>query len=396
MNLESSPFRPGQPVPLEFFVGRIKEIERLHSMVKASIHQQRLTIGFITGERGIGKSSLANLVLRLSDSKCKTAGFHVSLGGVRELNEMVRKTFDQLLKESMEKPWHDQVAEFFENRVRKVGLFGFSVELNLKDSDLSLLTQNFVPALRNLLDKLKEQKDGLLLILDDINGLATSAEFANWLKSTVDEIAMSEQKIPLCILVVGLEERRQELISEQPSLARVFELIEISPWSDEEATEFYQNTFQSAHAKIENEELGTLVRFTGGLPVLAHEIGDAVWRAAQSSEINEDEIYEGVFNAAEIIGLKLLEPQIFSAIRSERYRSILRKMTGELQMRFRRAELATRLTNQEVKVMDNFLQRMRILGAIDTDPEVRGGYKFPNLLHALYFMIESERAKGEK
>ena len=396
MNLESSPFRPGQPVPLEFFVGRIKEIERLHSMVKASIHQQRLTIGFITGERGIGKSSLANLVHRLSDSKCKTAGFHVSLGGVRELNEMVRKTFDQLLKESMEKPWHDQVAEFFENRVRKVGLFGFSVELNLKDSDLSLLTQNFVPALRNLLDKLKEQKDGLLLILDDINGLATSAEFANWLKSTVDEIAMSEQKIPLCILVAGLEERRQEMVAIQPSLARVFELIEISPWSDEEATEFYQNTFQSAHAKIENEELGTLVRFTGGLPVLAHEIGDAVWRAAQSSEINEDEIYEGVFIAAEIIGLKLLEPQIFSAIRSERYRSILRKMTGELQMRFRRAELATRLTNQEVKVMDNFLQRMRILGAIDTDPEVRGGFKFPNLLHALYFMIESERAKGEK
>ena len=396
MNLESSPFRPGQPVPLEFFVGRIKEIERLHSMVKASIHQQRLTIGFITGERGIGKSSLANLVHRLSDSKCKTAGFHVSLGGVRELNEMVRKTFDQLLKESMEKPWHDQVAEFFENRVRKVGLFGFSVELNLKDSDLSLLTQNFVPALRNLLDKLKEQKDGLLLILDDINGLATSAEFANWLKSTVDEIAMSEQKIPLCILVAGLEERRQEMVAIQPSLARVFELIEISPWSDEEATEFYQNTFQSAHAKIENEELGTLVRFTGGLPVLAHEIGDAVWRAAQSSEINEDEIYEGVFNAAEIIGLKLLEPQIFSAIRSERYRSILRKMTGELQMRFRRAELATRLTNQEVKVMDNFLQRMRILGAIDTDPEVRGGYKFPNLLHAFYFTIESQRAKGEK
>ena len=129
---------------------------------------------------------------------------------------------------------------------------------------------------------------------------------------------------------------------------------------------------------------------------MAHEIGDAVWRAAQSSEINEDEIYEGVFIAAEIIGLKLLEPQIFSAIRSERYRSILRKMTGELQMRFRRAELATRLTNQEVKVMDNFLQRMRILGAIDTDPEVRGGFKFPNLLHALYFMIESERAKGEK
>ena len=394
MNLESSPFRPGQPAPLEFFVGRIKEIERLHSMVKASIHQQRLTIGFITGERGIGKSSLANLVLRLSDSKCKIAGCHVSLGGVQELNEMVRKTFDQLLKESMEKPWHDQVAEFFENRVRKVGLFGFSVELNLKDSDLSLLTQNFVPALKNLLDKLKEQKDGLLLILDDINGLAASAEFANWLKSTVDEIAMSEQKIPLCILVVGLEERRQEMVAIQPSLARVFELIEISPWSDEETVEFYRNAFQSVNAKLEQKQLSRLVMYTGGLPVLAHEVGDAVWRTAQNLTINEREITRGIFDAAEIIGRKLLEPQIFSAIRSERYRSILRKMAGNLEMDFRRSELVARLTKEEVKVMDNFLQRMKNLGAIDTDPEVRGGYKFPNLLHALYFMIESERTKS--
>ena len=395
MNLESSPFRPGLPVPVEFFVGRIKEIERLYSMVNAST-QGRFSIGFISGERGIGKSSLANFIRRLSDSKCNTAGCHVSLGGVRELNEMVRKTFDQLLKESMEKPWHDQVAEFFENRVRKVGLFGFSVELNLKDSDVSLLTQNFVPALRNLLDKLKGQKDGMLLILDDINGLAASPEFANWLKSTVDEIAMSEQEIPLCILVVGLEERRQELIAEQPSLARVFEPIDITPWSNQEATEFYQNAFQSAHAKIEQKQLNRLVMYAGGLPVLAHEIGDAVWRTAQNFEINAKEITQGVIYAAEVIGRKLLEPQIFSAIRSEKYRSILRKMAGELQMHFRRAGLAQRLTKEEVNVMDNFLKRMKTLGAINTDPEVRGGYRFPNLLHALYFMIESERAKGEK
>ena len=67
--------------------------------------------------------------------------------------------------------------------------------------------------MRHLLDKLSDQKEALLLILDDINGLATSENFANWLKSTVDEITTSGQEMPLCILVVGLEERRRELIS---------------------------------------------------------------------------------------------------------------------------------------------------------------------------------------
>ena len=392
MKPELSPFKPGQTVPFEFFVGRIKEIERLQSMVKAST-QGQFKIGFISGERGIGKSSLASFVRHLSDRNCNTAGCHVYLGGVGELNEMVRKTFDRILNESIDKSWHQQAMEFFGDRVRKVGLFGFSLELNLEDRDLPTLSRNFVPSMRNLLDKLKEQKAALLLILDDINGLATSTDFANWLKSIVDEISTAEQKMPLCILVVGLEERRQELISGQPSLARVFELIDISPWSDTEAAEFYQHTFESANAKIEETELSRLVWFTGGLPVLAHEIGDAVWRTAQSSDINAREVSQGISLAAEIIGRKLLEPQIFSAIRSERYRSILRKMAGEPQMYFRRAELVANLTEKEVKVVDNFLGRMRELGAIETVTGVRGGYKFPNLLHALYFWLASEYAK---
>ena len=392
MKPELSPFKPGQTVPLEFFVGRIKEIERLQSMVKAST-QGQFKIGFISGERGIGKSSLASFVRHLSDRNCNTAGCHVYLGGVGELNEMVRKTFDRILNESIDKSWHQQAMGFFGDRVRKVGLFGFSLELNIDDRDLPTLSRNFVPSMRNLLEKLKEQKDALLLILDDINGLATSTDFANWLKSMVDEISTSEQKMPLCILVVGLEERRQELIEGQPSLARVFELIDTSPWSDDETSEFYQNAFQSMNAKIGEPELSRLVQFTGGLPVLAHEIGDAVWRTAQSLEINAREVSQGIFIAAEIIGRKLLEPQIFRAIRSERYRSILRKMAGESQMYFRRAELVANLTEKEAKVVGSFLQRMKKLGAIETIDGVRGGYKFPTFLHALYFRLESEYAK---
>ena len=392
MKPELSPFKPGQTVPLEFFVGRIAEIERLQSMVKAST-QGQFKIGFISGERGIGKSSLASFVRHLSDRNCNTAGCHVYLGGVGELNEMVRKTFDRILNESIDKSWHQEAMGFFGDRVRKVGLFGFSLELNIEDRDLPTLSRNFVPSMRNLLEKLKGQKDALLLILDDINGLATSADFANWLKSMVDEISTSEQKMPLCILVVGLEERRQELIEGQPSLARVFELIDISPWSDDETSEFYQNAFRSMNAKIEKPELSRLVQFTGGLPVLAHEIGDAVWRAAQSLEISAREVSQGIFIAAEIIGRKLLEPQIFRAIRSERYRSILRKMAGESQMYFRRAELVANLTEKEAKVVGSFLRRMKKLGAIETIDGVRGGYKFPTFLHALYFRLESEYAK---
>lgn len=393
MNPESSPFRPGQPVPIEFFVGRIEEIERLRSMVKASV-QGRFKIGFVSGERGIGKSSLVSFVRHLSDRESNVAGAHVFLGGVKELNEMVRRTFDRLLKESMDTPWHSRVREYFGNYVREVGLFGISLELDLKGNELSSITHDFVPSIRRLLDKLKDQKKSLLLILDDINGLASSEDFANWLKSMVDEIATSQKEMHLCILIVGLEDRRQDLVTRQPSLARVFELIEIAPWSDDEVRQFYQRSFESASAKVTDQDIDSLIRFTGGLPVLAHEIGDAIWRVAQVPDIKSDEIGTGIFIAAEVIGRKLLEPQIYSAIRSEHYRSILRKMADKpLEMHFQRSELGERLTNEEKKVLDNFLQRMKKLGALTADSEARGGYRFQNHLHALYFWMESQRAK---
>ncbi len=398
MNPEASPFHPGQPVPSEFFVGRIQEIERLRSMVNASL-RGRFKIGFVSGERGIGKSSLVSFVRHLCDreNENNVAGCHVFLGGVRNLNEMVRRTFDRLLKESMEKPWHAQVKDFFGNYVREVGLFGISLELHLDDKDLSAITHDFVPSVRRLLKKLEGKKKSLLLILDDINGLASSKDFANWLKSLVDEIATSGQEMRFCILIVGLEERRQELVEQQPSLARVFELIDINPWKDDEVREFYQKSFGSASAVVRNDDMDKLVRFAGGLPVLAHEIGDAVWRAAETSDIPSSAVWAGIINAAEVIGRKLLEPQVFHAIRSERYRSILRKMADKpLEVHFQRVELGGRLTGEEKKVMDNFLRRMKELGALASDPEVRGGYRFSNNLHALYFWMESQRAKHER
>ena len=376
-------------MPAELFVGRQEAIERLRGLVRAA-DRGVFKAGFIAGERGIGKSSLASFVRRLCERESRVTGCHVYLGGVRDVPQMARRTFDRLLKDSIDRPWHRQVLEFFGDRVRKVGLFGVSVELALSDRDLDTIAGNFIRSIRQLLSSI-EERGTLLLILDDINGLATSAEFAHWLKSIVDEVATATENTRLCILVVGLEERRQELIENQPSLARVFDLIDISPWSDDEARQFYRDSFATGNVSVPSRGMEVLVRFTGGLPVLAHEIGDAVWSTARSSAIEQEEIGEGIIRAAEIIGRKLLEPQIFQAIQSNRYRSILRKMADSPHwMTFQRGELSARLTDDERRVLDNFLRRMRSLGALEIDTEVRGGYRFPNRLHALYFWMESQ------
>lgn len=385
MNPETSPFRPGCPVPVELFTGRQKEAEQLRGMVRAS-QRGIFKIGFVSGERGIGKSSLAMFARRLVEPD-GVLGCHALLGGASTLDGMLRQTFDRILKESVNQPWLEAVRKFFGNRVQEVGLLGITLKLDIQDDDLSALRHDFAPAMKRLLEQVGERKRSMFLILDDINGLSNSHEFANWIKSTVDEIAVSGHGANLCILFVGLEERRQELIAQQPSLDRVFELIRIAPWSDEETISFYRNSFQGANAEIAEESLHPMVRYAGGLPVLAHEIGDAVWRTADGLEIRDQEVYGGIAVAAEVIGAKWLEPKIFQTIRSENYRTILRKLPEHPQLNFRRAELRERLTPGEQRVLDNFLRRMKQLGALEEDPEVRGGYQFPSLLHGLAFAL---------
>jgi hypothetical protein len=389
----TSPFTPGVPVPVDFFVGRMREVEMLEQQALAAAGG-RLQVAFVSGERGIGKSSLASFVRRLVERK-RFLGLHTFLGGVSSLDEMVRRVFDRLLKESIETPWYDKVRKFFGENIREVGLFGISVAFGAPETDLRRLAHDFAPALRNLMNRLKDDKEGILLILDDINGLASSEEFANWLKSLIDEIATTPERLPLCLALVGLEERRQSLVALQPSLARVFPIIDIRAWSNEETKEFYEKAFSSVGMTVDQDALNLLARFTGGLPVLGHEIGDAAFALDADSNIDLRDAESAVIAAADIVGRKHLQPRVFQAIRSATYRRILRKVASEMGYEFQRSQVLRGLPKDQQRVFDNFLRKMRELGVVTPHREKgAGAYRFCNHLHYLYFTIEARRAQG--
>jgi len=392
-----SPFTPGQPVPLEFFVGRVPEIEKLRNLTRAAASGQ-LKVVFLTGERGIGKSSLVAYVRAGVERNDRALGLHTFLGGINCLEEAVRRIFDRLLNESLEYSWYEKIKQFFGDHIRQVGLLGITVEFKPSPEDLSRILHNFASALRKLMQKLEEEKKVIFLALDDINGLASSPTFANWLKSLVDEIATSSKPLPLCLVLVGLEERRQSLIELQPSLSRVFDIIDVKVWCEDETKEFFRNAFARVNVPVEDRALSLLSRFAGGLPVIAHEIGDATFNADTDDRIDEKDALKGVFAAADIVGRKHLEPQVFQAIRSTRYRTILRKIAKKpFDVAFTASELRPLLAAEEKKVWHNFLSRMKELGVLEPDPERgRGAYRFKNHLHYLYFWLEAERAKKAK
>jgi len=397
-NKEKSPFSPGSPVPVELFVGRKKQIEEFLR------YAHQVTLGkqenvFLEGERGIGKSSLASLLRYVVEEKEQMVCVHAFMGRVDTLEEVVRSTIDQLIKTGKRAGWLDKVKSLFGKYIREVGLYGISLSFKPPLEDLREMVTQFPQVLKGIWETMKEDWKGIFIVLDDINGLIEDTKFANWYKSFADELATAYRDLPVLLTLVSVPGGRDKLTDIQPSLMRIFRVLSIDKLSDDEVREFFFKAFGEVGTEVDDEAMKLMVKYSSGLPILMHEIGDAAFYIDEDSNIDLRDAQRGIIDAAERIGVKYLDPKVYRAIRSERYKSILRKLgePGAIKRRFHKIEIEKHLTSDEKKVFNNFLQKMQRIGVIEQDKDAgRGSYLFVNELYPVYIRLQSGRMGRER
>jgi len=171
---------------------------------------------------------------------------------------------------------------------------------------------------------------------------------------------------------------------------RVFRVVEIEKLSDAEVNDFFLRAFKKVNIQVEESAMKTMVKFSSGLPTIMHEIGDAVFWIDNDGIVKDIDVGRGIVAAAENIGKKYLDPLVYRAIRSEKYRSILRKLGDSAKTRFKKKDIAAKLSAEEMGVFDNFLRVMRDRGVIMVDQEFeRGTYKFVNDIYPVYILLEN-------
>jgi hypothetical protein len=388
---KESPFTPGRPVQVEYFVARHKEIERLERAIIQTTSGRNENI-FITGERGIGKSSLAGFARYLAEKEHGFVGAHCFLGGAKSLEEMTKIVFQRFLDGCSEKSVFDKLKEILRRYIKEVTLFGVGVELTQDKRDLQSLLDNFLPAMRKIYEEIKEEKKGLILILDDLNGITDVPQFSQFLKSLVDDLATSHKSLPLLLVLVGIPERREDLYKHQPSVSRIFDIVELPLMDENESMEFFKAIFGKQQISIDKDALSLLVQLSGGYPMLMHEVGDAVFWHDSDGKIDFSDAREGITEAARVIGRKYIGTQVASVFRNKIYSSILLRIGEKLPIgaTFKRQELLKEnAPEKEQKNLDNFLNKIKKLGIMQ-DANVRGEYRFVNPLYHLYLWYEAK------
>ena len=388
---KESPFTPGRPVQPEYFVARIDEIKRLERAIRQTISGRNENV-FITGQRGIGKSSLAGFIRHLAEKEHSLIGSHCYLSGVRTLEDTMGVVFQRLLQDCTDKSLFEKFREAFGDYIKGLTLFGLGVEFTKDKDKLQTLVHNFLPVMRRIYEQIKSNgKRGLILILDDMNGITDVPEFSPFLKGFVDELATSGKPLPILLVLVGLPERRDELIKHQPSVARIFDVVDLPLMSEGESREFFQTLFNKEDISIDDEALSLMVMMSGGFPMLLHEVGHAVFWQDTDGHIDERDTKQGITEAARVVGKRYIDPQISKVLRSKTYSSILWRIGKKLPLgvTFERQALLKEVPEKEQRNLDNFLGRIKKLGIID-DTEVRGEYRFVNPLYHLYLWFEAK------
>jgi len=399
LKTKESPFSPGRPVPVEYFVARQKEIERLERAIRQAASGRNENI-FITGARGIGKSSLAGFVRYLAEKDYSFVGAHCPLGGARSLEDVARTVFQSFMKGCTEKTVFDKLRSIFQKYIKDITLFGVGVEFTNDISDLRGLVDNFLPALRTIYDDTKQyDKKGLLLILDDLNGITDAPEFSPFLKSFVDGLALSNRPLPLLLVLVGIPERREDLLKHQPSVARIFDIVDLPLMNEQECKEFFNMTFSKKMIDVADDALSMMVDMAGGYPMLMHEVGDAVFWKDEDNRIDIKDTKLGISEAARNVGEKYIGTQVESVFKNKTYSSILVRMGKKLPIgaTFKRKDLIKEsVSAEEQRNLDNFLGKVKQLG-IMRDAETYGEYRFVNPLYHLYiwYMARDKGTSGK-
>jgi hypothetical protein len=132
-----------------------------------------------------------------------------------------------------------------------------------------------------------------------------------------------------------------------------------------------------------------LTKYSAGFPKIMHLVGDCAYWTDRDGVIDGDDALQAVFTAADEVGKKYVDQQVFKALRSSDYHSILTKIAkmGPDTMHFSKSQVVAGLTESEKGKLNNFFQKMKKLNVIRS-ADVEGEYIFNHRMVLLYIWLD--------
>ena len=384
-----SPFEPGHHASPENFQGRNEDIIKIIRYMPKIINQGKPEHFFITGKRGMGKTSFVKYIGNKVEKEFQMLPIYVNNEGKDNVHDLIQLILESIIEELDKTKRGKKIIENFISDINEIRLPGVGINLDKKQDLVKNVKNNFSNFLLNISNSLNDY-NGLFLIIDDINGLSKTPEFPNWYKGLSETIDFSNKKVPVAFTLVSYRENFNKLTEHNPSFSRIFHFIEIDNLDDDDIKTFFIENFDKFGIKFaDDKSLNELVYYSWGMPLAMQQIGEETFWCVKSNIINENIVLNGILKASIEIGNKQLS-LILDKIENDMYDNILLKLGENKLLTFNKSQIKEILSENENEILNEFLFQMKELNILEyVGRKINETYTFTNRLYFVYFLIKA-------
>lgn len=389
------------------FVGRIEEIHALESALGQTRAGQPKNF-MLTGERGIGKTSLLNWVqwvaqgeIARDDEYLNFLVVFVDIDGGTNSVTLVRK---------IERAFHRKLGETEKARdflgkawdfLRNVEAFGVKIHEGGVSGDTQTLLDEFAHSLPSTTSRICDptesltlfgsKYDGVLILIDEADNASEALSLGAFLKLLLERV-QRDGCDNLMVGLAGLPGLREVLRTSHASSLRLFDEIVLSRLSGPEVGGVIDRCLKKANetnadqTTIEDEARGYLIRLSEGFPHFVQEFGYCAFETDSDNVIDTDDVAEGAFGergAMVLIGDRYYRDDFYNRIQNDSYRQVLRIMADQLDGWISKQDIRSRFRGND-STLTNALRALRDRNIIISREGTRGQYRLQHKGFALW------------
>ena len=400
MSRKTNPFRPDKPVnSFDLFAGRSEELQVLvDSLFQTGNGNPRHMI--ISGPRGIGKSSFINQIQSLTEDShaiLRELGEDVGEFGFRftvfKHTAMKNQSAENIITSLIHKMKEETKGDL---RTRlnsilkklklkfKIPVVGGEIEYQSPNiQNTSEISADFVETIKNLWHAVKENKDGIVIIIDEVDTVATDTNISSFLKITT-EILINSGLDRIVLYLGGITDAIDKLKKDHASIGRVFETIELSPMQPEESRQVITKTLssgiESSQVIIAEPVTKQVVEIADGFPAIIHQLCYHAYRYDDDNKIDEDDLSKALKDVVTRIRGEELDKSL-SVAGTGYARKILFVMANDGRVNVPLADIAKKLNKPTSGISSPITKLVRDEKVVRID---RGLYKIKDPLLRLY------------
>jgi Cdc6-like AAA superfamily ATPase len=409
-----NPFSPSSPFPPGIFIGRLAEITRIETCL-IQTKAGSPTHFMITGERGIGKTSLLNYVkyvaegsIELNSDRLKYLVLDVDVDrNTTELGlvKKIQMCTEHKLREN--EPIKAKLKEIWDF-ISRIEAAGVKINKAEQRGSEELITEEFSYHLKDLFEKLcvnsleypanSTMYDGILIIIDEADNSSPELNLGSFFKLMTERLCRRGVN-KLMFGIAGLPDLKKILCASHPSSLRIFDEIVVDRLSNNEMGQVIDRCMNKANSEnseqtaIALKARGLLVSLSEGYPHFIQQYGYSAFYVDKDNNINEDDVIEGAFGkhgALELIGERYYRDNYYNKIQKDNYRQVLRIMADKMNDWVTKEEIRSKFSGP-VKTLDNAIKALRDRGIILPKEGERGVYRLQHKGFAWWIKMNSSK-----